>query len=317
MKKKKFGIDNTTTKAISQVMSMAENYRTNFTNTIIPTTEIVMDKDNPRKHKITVGDVLDGLNNEDSQYEEKNKELTGIRDLSGSIKRDGLMHPVLVYKAGHGYVLVAGERRFLATLLLRYKHIEARVYQVKPHALDLKIAQWVENDSRKNLNLFNQLSNVQSIIDEYERVNSPKPLRAINLAGILSVSRQQAQFFVGILSNKVLMKNIEDRKIKTQKLARSLINANTQEEIDDVLSLNNIVSNKTKPKKRPTDSTKNKVSFGGTKSISVAKLIIDTLVTKDGLESLQDRIAYNDINWENSKEVSRAFSKILLTLEDQ
>ena len=48
----------------------------------------------------------------------KNFDETALRELSESIKRHGLIQPIIVIEKDGGYMLIAGERRFRATKLL-------------------------------------------------------------------------------------------------------------------------------------------------------------------------------------------------------
>lgn len=50
-----------------------------------------------------------------------------LQELSESIKKDGLLQPVVVTEDIDGYVLIAGERRFRASKLAKLKKIRAIV----------------------------------------------------------------------------------------------------------------------------------------------------------------------------------------------
>lgn len=75
---------------------------------------------------------------------------TEVQDLMESMKRLGLIEPIVVRKAGKGYVIVAGERRYQAANLLGWKEIRAvRTDASEDQCYEMALA---ENEKRKSLN---------------------------------------------------------------------------------------------------------------------------------------------------------------------
>jgi ParB family transcriptional regulator, chromosome partitioning protein len=72
-----------------------------------------------------------------------------IDELSRSIKKHGLLQPIIVRPINRGFEIVAGHRRFLACKLLRWKTIPAMVKDVSDK--DAFEIQLVENIQRKTL----------------------------------------------------------------------------------------------------------------------------------------------------------------------
>ena len=165
MSKKRFGISAAVNTALTQTIQMAETENSHFFNTEILINRINLDPHNPRKHKITIADVTGQLSAADPDYLIKKEEYDGLCELAESIKKEGLLHPIVVIEDNGNFKLVAGERRFLATVITGKKVIEARVFRKKPKPLDLKVIQWVENQSRKDLSLYEKLMNVIAIIN--------------------------------------------------------------------------------------------------------------------------------------------------------
>jgi ParB family transcriptional regulator, chromosome partitioning protein len=88
-----------------------------------------------------------------------------ISELSESIKKHGLLQPVLVIKSGDGYMLVAGERRLRAVKLSganRIKAIVADIDKTKIRELAL-----IENIQRENLNPIELAISLKELIEEY------------------------------------------------------------------------------------------------------------------------------------------------------
>ena len=79
-----------------------------------------------------------------------------LKELMDSINEKGVLQPVLVYKApetgSHRYVLVAGERRYLASKALNKPHIPARILTKEPVGSEIIEIQLIENLQRKDLN---------------------------------------------------------------------------------------------------------------------------------------------------------------------
>lgn len=89
----------------------------------------------------------------------RSKEQMGaesIKELMDSISQKGVLQPVLVYRAAekeqYKYILVAGERRFLASKALNRPHIPARILTKAPVQAEIIEIQLIENLQRKDLN---------------------------------------------------------------------------------------------------------------------------------------------------------------------
>lgn len=73
-----------------------------------------------------------------------------IEELAGSIKREGLLQPILVRKVGDHYQIIAGERRWQACKTIGMKEIPVRFwYADNDKALELAL---IENIQRTDLN---------------------------------------------------------------------------------------------------------------------------------------------------------------------
>lgn len=87
-----------------------------------------------------------------------------IRELAGSIKRDGQWNPIIVKKNTKGYDLIAGECRLRAFELLGLLKIRARVVNIddeEAHLLALKT-----NLMRRNLNPIEEAEAIKNLVNE-------------------------------------------------------------------------------------------------------------------------------------------------------
>ena len=192
MSKKKFELNQNINSGLSKIVRLSENYHSLYDGQTIGMEDIKVDPTNPRKLSITKSDiemVLDKVNmspKDEKFFEEVSNGLNKLIpknaddrekrlsenekliELAFSIYKNGLLHPILVYKNSGFYFIVAGERRFLAHVILKEPHVEVKTFKEKPSGLDRKMAQWVENIQRDDLSLYSKLLNVRDIVTEYK-----------------------------------------------------------------------------------------------------------------------------------------------------
>ena len=89
-----------------------------------------------------------------------------IEDLARSIKRHGILQPLLVRRAGKGYELVAGERRWRAAQQAGLSHVPVIVKEVGEE----EAFQWalVENIHRKDLNAMEIARAFQRLVKDHK-----------------------------------------------------------------------------------------------------------------------------------------------------
>jgi ParB family chromosome partitioning protein len=90
---------------------------------------------------------------------------TSLRELSESLKRTGVLQPVVVRKFGQQYQLVVGERRWRAARIAGLTHIPAVVRDVTDaETLELAL---VENLLREDLNPMEEAEAYQRLLTEF------------------------------------------------------------------------------------------------------------------------------------------------------
>lgn len=85
-----------------------------------------------------------------------------ITELAGSIRRYGLLSPLVVRRAGTGYELIAGERRMRALRLLGEEETEAVVLDASDR--DSALIALIENLQRENLSFFEEAEAYQALL---------------------------------------------------------------------------------------------------------------------------------------------------------
>ncbi len=88
-----------------------------------------------------------------------------LKELSESIKAQGLIQPILVRKDGDGYRIIAGERRWRAAQLAGLKEIPALVKDAtEGEAFELAL---VENLQRQDLNPIEEAEGYKRLVEEF------------------------------------------------------------------------------------------------------------------------------------------------------
>jgi ParB family chromosome partitioning protein len=89
-----------------------------------------------------------------------------LKELAASIREQGVIQPIIVHKAGSGYQLIAGERRWRASRLAGLKAIPALVKEAtKRELLEMAL---IENIQREDLNALEAAEAYKRLQDEFK-----------------------------------------------------------------------------------------------------------------------------------------------------
>jgi len=114
----------------------------------------------------------------------KNFDKEALFELSESIKRHGLLQPIVVIDKGDNYLLVAGERRLRAHLLAGLESIKSIIADVDIDEAKLHELALIENIQREDLNAIELAHSYDELIKVYEITHDA-------LANIVNKSRSQ------------------------------------------------------------------------------------------------------------------------------
>lgn len=93
------------------------------------------------------------------------EDTTAMADLRESIKRHGLLHPILVRPLEHGFEIVAGHRRFAACRSLHHRFISCRICEFGDReAFEIQIS---ENLQRKTMDPLEEAEAYQRYVTEF------------------------------------------------------------------------------------------------------------------------------------------------------
>jgi len=95
----------------------------------------------------------------------KNFDKNALSDLSESIKKHGVIQPIVVNKTHSGYMIIAGERRYRASLIAGKKTIPAVIKSYSDRIV--KEVAIVENLQRENLNPIEEATAMKRLMEEF------------------------------------------------------------------------------------------------------------------------------------------------------
>jgi len=331
-KKKRFGVSSALTRGITETIHVVENNSGIFRNVILPLSRIELDPDNPRKLAISLIDIQQGINKSDPLFERKSEELEKLKELAHTIESNGVINPIVVYKRGDLYRVVAGERRCLASIIVNKPDIEARVFNEKPKGFELKLIQWIENTARENLNLDERINNVREIIREYQNQHNDITPTATLLKNIMGFSLSQATYYMAVLNApKDVTQYIESGKLRSldkaaiiagiespelrKEALQACVNGRTLKDLRKLIAQKkkaNVAMLSSKPSgKRGRLSTR--INMGHTKNVSVVQTVIESVISRIEYKKYAD--VFLKIDWTQYEQASSAFRKLVEILE--
>ncbi|MFC1536819.1 ParB/RepB/Spo0J family partition protein [Pseudomonadota bacterium] len=128
-----------------------------------------------------------------------------LKSLTASIRKEGVLMPILLRPSGDGYELIAGERRWRASQAAGLLNIPAVVREVNDlQALELAI---IENEQRDDLTAIESARAYHRLINEFAYTQQ-------QVAERIDVSRVQVSNMIRLLQlPEAVQKMIEDRKL--------------------------------------------------------------------------------------------------------
>ena len=175
-----------------------------------------------------------------------------LNSLSESIKKYGVIQPIVLRKIGEKYEIIAGERRYKASLLAGLMKIPAIINQTDDNT-SAEIA-LLENLQRKNLTVIEESQSYKKLLD--------RGFTQDEIANKLGVSQSSIANKLRLLNlPKEVQEALLDNKI-SERHARSLLSLNNKEK--QIQLLNKIINEKLTVKQTEgeiSDILNNKTNF--------------------------------------------------------
>jgi len=132
-------------------------------NALIPDIEKQEREDKPSKKNIL--DIDANLIKTNPNQPRKHFDKSKIDELALSVKRHGIMQPVIVMPDGDGYIIVAGERRYRAARKAELKSVPCIIREVgATESMELAL---IENLQREDLNPIEEAMAFRQLMDEH------------------------------------------------------------------------------------------------------------------------------------------------------
>ena len=109
---------------------------------------------------VDINDIMPNASQPRKRFDEDK-----LQELADSISQHGLIQPIVLRKAGKGYEIVAGERRWRAARLIGLKELPAIVKELTDE--ENMLLAIIENMQREDLNPIEEAEGIRSMIDTY------------------------------------------------------------------------------------------------------------------------------------------------------
>src|SRR5215510_6618905 len=177
------------------------------------------------------------------QQPRKTFDYKSLRDLSDSLKRTGVLQPVVVRRYGQQYQIVVGERRWRAAQMAGLTHIPAIVREAtEAQSLELAL---VENLLREDLNPMEEAEAFQRLLTDFawtqeelgERVGKDRSsianfLRLLKLPELIQADLRTGRLTMGHARALLSLTSPDDQlKLREQILAHSWSVRTTEESV--------------------------------------------------------------------------------------
>ena len=173
------------------------------------------------------------LLNPSTSQPRKTFDQESLKELAESIAKHGIIQPIIIRKNPHktGYEIIAGERRWRASILAKLKSVPVIVKEISDNqCLELSI---IENIQRQDLTPIEEAEAYTKLIDAFSYTHE-------DLASILGKSRSHITNMVRILSLPLSVKLMVNNKIISFGHARALINVENAEAIAQKIISSNL-----------------------------------------------------------------------------
>ncbi|MEZ5692228.1 MAG: ParB/RepB/Spo0J family partition protein [Rickettsiales bacterium] len=215
---------NTTTRGLGRGLSalISENYNQNQSNNTNPQSANPPTNNTSSQTIQNTTKPISGINNLpinsliQGKYQPRTKFAEqALNELSESIKRNGIMQPIIVRPNGNnGYEIIAGERRWRAAKQAGLSEVPALVRDINDkQALELAL---VENVQRQDLLPLEEAIGYQRLIEEFDYTQE-------ELSNIVGKSRSHVTNLLRLLSLPDEIKDMLDNGELTMGHARTLI----------------------------------------------------------------------------------------------
>ena len=325
------GVTQGTIDKVAAKVTAAENAETQeFEMRQVALSRIKLWEDQPREFHLTLDDIYRGeIKEDDTHAEEKKDELEGVVGLAMSLCNFGMLNAPLAYALpGREVQLLGGQRRTMASIFALFhigtsngpddmpiqrveinpapdmekldgERISIKVYSRKPGGLKIEEVGMIDNSHRTDLPVTDRLRWALKYADKKE--SQGLEIKWRDMADTLGLNRSQAYQWQKVMSSRT------DEWVK-KVIAKVLNNEVPFQKLSEIAATN---SNDRRGlyrswfEARPTSDKRNRVSLGVSSNLPALRSLIFANV------STKSKDSFSDIDWENPKQVKKAFADFL------
>lgn len=328
MAKKNFKLAPNIAKGITDSIKTVSSHKGDLNYNIMDINLIEPDPENPRTLSISIQDIK---KNPKEFSEAQKKDFESLLSLAKSIKKVGVRNAIEVYKFNNKYRLIAGERRWLASLIAGKDFIPVKITN-KLSEFDLKYLQWIENIQREGLSLWETFNNLKQLSDAFSSANKGTQITAKIIEEIVDVSQRQSYRLYNLLNaNKEVLEAVKKGKIKSYSVFDEISRVNDphkQKKLLIKITSNDFSKNKDllqliraetkniplKPIKSRAGRPSKKINLGVVENQKSAKLIFDIIISHDFMNKYKSD--FKDIDWNSNNQINHAFKRILNIIKE-
>lgn len=330
-KKKAFGIPKSLSDGIGETINTGNNNVGQLRYEIVSLSRIHLDDENPRDLLINKNDIINGLIENDVEYERKKSEMESLETLAFSIQKAGVRNPVELYKDNDRYILISGERRVLGSLLAGKTDVPAKILESKPDELQLRFLQWIENIEREDLTIWERLYNIEQLIGAYTNANENSPIDSEILSSIIGCSKKQSKRYLDVVladngiktvlkeagvSDLIKLSLIVNTKDKDQRerLIEEAANGASRDALSDAIKSMSEEGKKisvSATSKNGAGRPRTSITFSvPINKIATVQTIIESVITSDPTY-MKHAPNFDRIDWSNANHVKTAFETFI------
>lgn len=333
-KRKVFSISNALTQGLEETIGSAQTYSGELQIDVIPIQKIHLDPDNPREMLISFNDAQNGPSPADPLYQKKMEEIESLSSIAASIKKQGIINPVTVYKYGENYRLIAGERRTLASLSAGKIDIQARILGERPDSFKISQLQWIENMERSDLSLWERIRNLKKLVNAQQTVLGfkDKAITVTRLSELIGCSKPHAMHYKAVmeadddvinliqgnlirnLEKAALIAGIQDAGLRSL-LADAAVQGHSLAQLKILLKQKQAGASSSRPRDyKNKGRVPDTIKLCSTRNIKVARIILDSLLGNTSIKHITSD--FHDRNLADPKTISDVFKQLMKKLEE-
>lgn len=323
-KRLRFSVGGKAHQAIGDAVERAQVQGGEHNFDAVPLVRVAPDPDNPRQ--LCVKDeefawLQDtqavAAAKERPDLDARSQDLLQLLEKAESIRTNGVLQPIRVYRHGEGYRIAYGERRYWGARLAGLTDIPAWISSEKPARL--RTLQLVENIQRLDLDLAGRLRNLSAVMEE---LGTEGPAAEEQLAQNIGLAPRTIRRYLQVLRGPAdVLAAVSGHVVDNLKVAAELASeqdADLRVEIlagmAEGLSVGSAREQAAarrravvaKPAKAGRGRPVTKVALGATTNVGVVREIIQRVLGEEGVPEL---------DWSDYAGVAKAWKQFLANLE--